>query len=183
MKFLKINKLVKDLNQNKIVSMPTETVYGFFAKISKTNLNKLNELKRRDLSKQIQVFFLSFEQIEKFTELTKFQKQILIQELPGNKSFLVPSSDYFKKIIKDDTILVRFPIWEQKELKNTKKVFLKIKKPLFATSANLNNQQEINNGKKIQKIFQINGFNKKIKSKKASIIISLLNNKIEIIRK
>ncbi|CRX37254.1 / / tRNA(ANN) t(6)A37 threonylcarbamoyladenosine modification protein / 124773:125324 Forward [Candidatus Hepatoplasma crinochetorum] len=183
MKFLKINKLVKDINENKIIAMPTETVYGLFSKISKTNLKKLNKLKRRDLSKQIQVFFLNFAQIEKFTDLTKFQKQILIQELPSNKSFLVPSSDYFKKIVKEDTILVRFPIWEIKELKDTKKVFLKVKIPLFATSANFNNEQEINSGKEIQKVFEINGFNRKIKIKKASTIISLLNNKIEIIRK
>ncbi|BDV03392.1 MAG: translation factor Sua5 [Candidatus Hepatoplasma scabrum] len=183
MDLFKINKLINDLNQNKIVSMPTETVYGLFAKISRLNLRNLNKIKKREATKPLQIFFFDFKQIEKFTELSKFQRQILIQELPGDKSFIVPSSPYFKKIIKENTILVRFPIWEQKELKLTKKVFAKIDKPLLATSANLSKEKEINDGKEIQKKFQINGFNKKIKPKKASTIISLLNNEIEIIRK
>lgn len=182
MEFWKINKLINDLKNNKIITMPTETVYGFFSLISLDNLKKINELKKRELEKPLQVIFLNFAQIEKYTKLSQFQKQILIQELPGNKSFLVPSSIYFKKLTKQDTILVRLPIWEQKILKDTKKVLQKINVPLFATSANLTNNKEFDNGRLIQKEFKINGFNKKIKAKKASIIISLLDDKVEIIR-
>lgn len=182
MKLLKINKLLNDLNNNKIIAMPTETVYGFFSLISLENLKNINKLKGRELEKPLQVFFLDFSQIEKYTKLSQFQKQILIQELPGNKSFLVPSSSFFKKLTNQNTILIRLPIWEQKILKNTKKVFEKINVPLFATSANLTNNKEFDNGKLIQKEFKINGFNKKIKTKKSSIIISLLEDKVEIIR-
>jgi tRNA A37 threonylcarbamoyladenosine synthetase subunit TsaC/SUA5/YrdC len=110
MKLLKINKLLNDLNNNKIIAMPTETVYGFFSLISLENLKNINKLKGRELEKPLQVFFLDFSQIEKYTKLSQFQKQILIQELPGNKSFLVPSSSFFKKLTNQNTILIRLPI-------------------------------------------------------------------------
>lgn len=57
-----IKKTIELLLQDKIVIIPTDTIYGISAKISENNRIKINKLKRSDINKQLIILISSIEQ-------------------------------------------------------------------------------------------------------------------------
>ncbi len=167
---------------NEIVSIQTETVYGLFAKINLNNKSKINLLKGRNKDQSLQVSFGNFEQIFDWTELSDFQREQLINNLPGDTSFVVPLKKEKINELGKETILVRFPKM------NDDHILIKLLNsigPLFSTSANIHGEPEFSNCDEIEQKMNISCYEVKsfLIKNKPSRITSLLNDKIKVIRK
>ncbi len=174
-------KIKKEILNEKIVAIQTETVYGFFSRISINNKKNINNLKKRDKNQSIQVSFGSFEQIFNWVDISEKQKQIILKNLPGENSYLLKLKKQKQKILNEKNVLVRFP-----NLSNDSfliKLLIDVG-PLFSTSVNIHGENELNSCLEIKDKFNVVCYeNKNIKTKnKSSKIISLLNDKILILR-
>lgn len=177
-----IDKVSNLLLENNIVAIPTETVFGIFAKINQENKKRINSTKKRNKNQQIQVSFPNLESMYEFVEVSDYQKSILESELPGNKSFILRTSKKGKNIVKNDTILVRVP---SKFFSKKLVSILEKTGPLYSTSANLHNRPEILKYKDIKLLLDLDYVVKSnIKGdNKPSKIFSLVDDEIKLIRK
>ncbi len=176
-----LEKFKKELLNNKIVSFQTETVYGLFSIINIKNKERINELKKRNSNQELQVSFSSFEQIYDWANVSAFQREIIESTLPGKISYVLPLRKEKISLIGSETILVRFP---ELDKKNYLLQLIKDVGPLFSTSANFHNEKEMTSCEEINNKLKIICYeeNKLLENRKPSKIISLLNDKIEILR-
>lgn len=176
-----VKKISNYLLDNKVIVFPTETVYGIIAIVNDENKEKINRIKGRDLKQQLQVTFPSLKEAYEWIKVTPYQKSILDQELPGNKSFIVKTSDLGKEKIKDTTILIRVPsITQARNYVN----LLKVVGPLYSTSANIHNERELKKHKEILEKLDVDYVikGKYKRGQKSSQIFSLLNDNVKLIR-
>ncbi len=177
---MKIKKILKILNENQAVIIPTETVYGIFALPTQKNIKMINEIKERNKKTPITIMFESRKKAYESCELSEYEKSILDSEWPGTKTFILKASPKYKKLLKSDTIGIRVP--EHSKIPKLNELLLSVG-PLLSTSVNKTGEQPINNyriiSKKYPKIKVIKG---QIKSPEPSTIISLLNGNVEIVR-
>ncbi len=184
---MKIEKIINALKNNQIVAIPTDTVYGMFAFPSKENAKKINALKHSPTSKKLSIMSTSLEKYDDIIAWEKFEKNIVEENLPGPKTFILPlkNNDYTKSIFPwEESIGIRVPDFFNKNTYFLREV-LKEFDFLFATSVNISGEPTLSTAKEIKKIFGKEILIvKEIEtlSGKASTIISLLDNKITIIR-
>ncbi len=136
-------KIINALKNNEIVAIPTDTVFGLFIKISQENMVVLNLFKKRDKDQPLQVMFPSIEAALSAIEVNEFQESILREELPGNKSIVVPANeDFAKKYLHNQaTISLRIP---SKVDARTLVEILETVGPCFATSTNQHGKDMLN---------------------------------------
>lgn len=165
-----IQKTVNALKQNKVVIVPTDTVYGFSGLIEVTN-DKIKKIKGRDENKPFIVLISCPEDIKKITdsniplELLNFWPGALtiIVNDKNNKSIAVrcPGDKWLRDVIKESGFI-------------------------YSTSVNRSGNPVLSNIDDI-----INEFEKEVElivldgnkeGAKPSTIVSLLNNRIEVIR-
>lgn len=181
----KLSEIITELNDNKIVSLPTETVYGLFVKVSPTNATLLNELKNRQSNHLLQIFVKDLATLKAISALSDFQEMTIPNYLPGPNSVIVEPNKVWKEANlprHQATICLRVV-----DPKLTPFLFEIIANvgPLFSTSTNLTGQKPLNNPEEISHQFNILTL---IVAKNLMInlqpsrIISLLNDKIKIIR-
>lgn len=172
--------LIKDLNNNKIIAHPTDTVFGLFAKLSKQNILELNKLKKRNEDKPLQIMFSSVKEALKFSINDHFVMNYLHNNYEEGTSYIVPANtDFAKKFLLPSfnrTFMFRIP--KNKEIID----IIKEAGPLAATSANISGKTTITNNEEIKKIFKVNTSSLEQKNNKASKIISLLNDEITEVR-
>lgn len=179
-----VNDAVKNLKRGGVIIFPTDTVYGFLADGSnKKAVNRIFKIKNRIKGKPLPVFVKDLKSAKKIAEINKEQEKIIKKYWPGKYTFIFKKKKSVKIYGQDKkTIALRIP----------KNIFLisllkKINKPLVQTSANLSSQPSINNVRSIIRQFEgldiliIDGGN--IKKGKSSKVLSLVKNKIEILRK
>ncbi|BDV02157.1 MAG: hypothetical protein HPAVJP_0460 [Candidatus Hepatoplasma vulgare] len=176
-----VKKISKYLLDDKVIVFPTETVYGIIGIVNDENKEKINKIKGRDLKQQLQVTFPNLREAYEWINVTPYQKSILEQELPGNKSFIVKTSELGKEKIKEATILIRVPsIVYAKNYVN----LLKIVGPIYSTSANIHNEKELKKHKEILEKLNVDYVikGKYKKEQKSSQIFSLVNDSVKLIR-
>lgn len=173
------NKEINLLNKGDIIGHPTDTVFGLIVKMERKNIQKINKLKLRDKDQPIQILFGSLEQAIDYLGMDIFSIKYLRKNIRNKTSYLVNSDKNFqdKYLNKelDGTVLFRVP---DRKLIN----IIKHTGPLFATSANIHNKKPINSNYEVEKIFRIFVSSEKQKGSKDSKIISLIGNKVEVIR-
>ncbi|PIT92525.1 MAG: threonylcarbamoyl-AMP synthase [Candidatus Harrisonbacteria bacterium CG10_big_fil_rev_8_21_14_0_10_42_17] len=132
-----ISEIVQTLkaDNNNIVCMPSDTVYGLFAcAFNRQAVERLYEVKGRDENKPFIILLASKEELEKFgvTNLSEVAQKILQTYTPGSVTFIVevqsPEFEYLKRNGK--TLAFRIPDDE------TLQSILKETGPLVAPSAN-----------------------------------------------
>ena len=131
-----INKAVRLLNTNKLVSIKAETVYGLACDPSSTkSIKKLYDLKKRPYNNPLIIHISSIQMLNSICQTNELTKKIISQFWPGPLTIILPKKKN-KKILDLavsglDTIAVRMP---------KSSVFLSVLKrfgkPIAAPSAN-----------------------------------------------
>ncbi len=135
--FMKWNEdwqaLVETLQKGGIVVIPTDTLYGIVTSaLNKSAVEKVYALRKRSPDKPVIVLVASFEQLQKFLDVSEKAKQYLEGVWPGSVSVVLPcdKKEYFHLHRGTNSIAFRMPA--DKILKK----LLLITGPLIAPSAN-----------------------------------------------
>jgi len=131
-----LKKTIKNLNNNNITGLPTETVYGLSGNAySKTSIQKIYKLKGRPKSNPLIVHYYNLEDALKDIIINENFKRLYDHFCPGPITFIVKKK-YNSKIhplacAKLSTLAVRFP-----NHKITRSILKNINFPLAMPSAN-----------------------------------------------
>ena len=128
-------KIINSLNSDKVVALPTETVFGLAVSLnSKSALEKLIKIKNREINSG-KVFTLvpeSKESIKKYALIPETAKSLIETYFPGELTLILPKNPAFNHPYFDnfDSVGLRipdFPLFSQ---------ILEKTGPLLLTSAN-----------------------------------------------
>ena len=177
-----IEKASQVIKRGGIVVFPTDTVYGIGCDpYNEKSVEKIYEIKSRDIAKQVPVLAYSIETASKVCHIDKFTKKIAQKFWPGPLTIILKVTDEnLKRTLRlKDKIAIRVPN-HRCTLKLLEKCDF-----LVGTSANISgcpphtDPEECFKNLQNQDIF-INGG--KIASKTISTIIEIENEEVKIIR-
>lgn len=83
----KITQAINLLKKNKIIILPTDTIYGLSALVNDKNMLKINKLKNSESSKPLIVLVADFNQAKLFIDINQEIKEILLDEEPTTVIF------------------------------------------------------------------------------------------------
>jgi len=128
-----IRKAAEVLKIGGVVVYPTETLYGLGANVFDVNaVQRVFEIKGRDLKKPSSVAFRNLEQAKKFLEFTPAAENLARKFLPGPLTIILNSKIEFDTFLGGNKVSVRIP-----DNQVAQAVLDEIKFPITATSANL----------------------------------------------
>ena len=133
-----LNKIVKLLKKNKIIGLPTETVYGLAGNAySKTSINKIFELKRRPKNNPLIIHYFDLKRALKDIETNSNFKKLYKKFSPGPITYILKKKTNSKVVSNASanlkTIAVRFP-------KQNIRSILKTRFPLAMPSVNISSK-------------------------------------------
>jgi len=176
----KINRLVgEELKEGRIGVIPTDTIYGIVCSaLSKKSVERLYSVRKRNLKKPMIVLISSVNDLDLFG--IRIDKKITSKYWPGKVSIIVPVKKFDYLHRGKESVAFRLP-----DNKNIISI-IKISGPIVAPSANPEGKEPAKTIEEAKEYFKdkidfyLDGG--KLKSK-PSKIISLINNKIEVVRK
>ena len=184
----RIDEIVKDLNNGKVVCFKTDTIWGLSANpYDKNALEKLYKLKHRDFSKPFIFLIKDEENIESFVnKLPDMQEDLTKKVWPGPISVVFDfnkNNDILNFYSNKETIALRKP-----KNKICQKILSKLNYPLPSTSVNIEGNAPLNYFEEIKEFLKdedVTILNQKNYNKKeiASTLIKLENNTIKVLRK
>ena len=137
MKILKQNELdeaAKILRQGKVMSFPTETVFGLGVIYDdKKAYDELVKVKRRPPSKPFTLMLADKEDVEKFAQLNKTSKIIVEKFMPGQITMIAMAQPGLPEWCVSDTGYIGIRIADYELVRN---LIRKTGKPLLVPSAN-----------------------------------------------
>ncbi len=151
-----IHQAALALKKNKIVVLPTDTVYGLCGNGFKKEVHeKIYQIKKRAPNKSFPLFVKDLAMAEEIVFLNNRQKKFLRQIWPGKVSVVLKiKNKRILKIYHQGTIALRIP-----NHYIISKIFEFINFPLIGTSANISKMPEASSVREIVNQFK----NKKIK--------------------
>lgn len=177
-----INQVADILNQDLVVSFPTETVYGVAVKFnSHKALDRLMDAKERDYSKAITLMLSKKEDIKKYAYVNDDALKIIESFMPGKITLVFKKKENVDSYMTNgkETIGIRIP--------DNKFVLDLIDKagPLLVTSANLSGHKNTTCTKEV--LEQLDGrisliVDGKTEGDTASTVVDLSNKEIKILR-
>jgi len=170
-----IEKAVEILKLGGVVAYPTETVYGIGANIfDDLALRRVFEIKRRPLNKPISVAVSSFEMLETIAWVSREERKIIRELLPGPVTVILPKKEIVSPLLTggSEFLGIRFP-----ESRIAREIIKKAGFPITSTSANFSGEKEISEAENINLDvdFVVKG---KCKYKKPSTVVDLVRKKI-----
>ena len=170
-----IEKAVEILKLGGIIAYPTETVYGIGANIfDDLALRRVFEIKRRPLNKPISVAVSSFEMLETIAWVSREERKIIRELLPGPVTVILPKKELVSPLLTggSEFLGIRFP-----ENRIAREIIKKAGFPITSTSANFSGEKEISEAEDINLDvdFVVKG---KCKYKKPSTVVDLVRKKI-----
>lgn len=177
-----IKKATEVLKIGGVVVYPTETLYGLGANpFDEQALQKVFEIKGRDLSKPISLAFRDIEHVKRFAEINSTAEKIIKKFLPGPLTIILTSKLQLDDILGGNKIGVRIP-----DNKVALELLKEVKFPLTSTSANLSGsknpetaKEAINQiGEKVDLVLDAG----KCKYGKPSTVVDLSSGEIEVVR-
>ena len=151
--FLQLNELnvaVQKIENNQIVGIPTETVYGIGVNPNSQNaVDNLFKIKEREDNKPISLLIHSFAELHKLNVKTEIPEVVELY-WPGPLTIVVEINDPFPAGIgtsNPNSVGIRVP-------ENSLAIeLLKLTGPLAVTSANISGNDEVNNHIEAEQIF------------------------------
>ena len=144
-----IEKLVKILKNDGVISVPTDTVFGICARINSERAHdKLITIKNRSIKKSFPVMCANEEQIKSIAIVNDVAKKLIKSFMPGPITLVLSKNKNLPEYVTNgkDTIAVRMATSE-----TIKKLILELGSPIFMTSANQSGKKECTNLEKIEK--------------------------------
>ena len=135
-----LKKTVDNLNNDNLVGLPTETVYGLAGNAySKKAVNKIYELKKRPKNNPLIVHYHNINQTSKDVILNKFFFKYYKKYCPGPITFILRKKKGSKinSLVTANlkTVAIRFP-----EHRVTRTILKKVKFPIAMPSANVSSK-------------------------------------------
>lgn len=177
-----IEEIVKILREDGVISVPTDTVYGICARIdSKIAHDKLIMVKNRPFEKSFPVMCANEEQIKSIAIVDEMAEKLIKEFMPGPITLVLKKNKDLPDYVTNgkNTIAVRMATSEF-----IKNLILKLRRPIFMTSANQSGQTESSNLDEIEKNCpNIDGMVEgEIIFSRGSTIIDCSEEKIKILR-
>ncbi|API85979.1 L-threonylcarbamoyladenylate synthase [Francisella uliginis] len=165
-----------ELRNNKVVSIPTDTVYGLSCKLSKDAVKKVINLKKRDSSKGFIIISHNYKHLLRYVDiaqLTTNQIEKISTKQNTPTTWIVPGKDSIQWLTGGKpTIAIR--------LVNTviiSQICSNINDAIISTSANISGHNFINNAENITKTFpDIYVLKTQAKASQPSRIIDIITN-------
>lgn len=135
----KITHAVEILKAGGVILLPTETVYGIAADArSKSAIDKIFELKKRDGNKPLQVMVASIEQAEKIAHFNDKARELARKHWPGALTIVLKLrsdgiANYFNRA--GDTVGIRIP-----NHPIALEIIRELNSPIAASSANISGE-------------------------------------------
>ena len=129
-----IEKLVKILKNDGVISVPTDTVFGICARTNSERAHdKLITIKNRSIKKSFPVMCANEEQIKNIAIVNDVAKKLIKSFMPGPITLVLKKNKDLPEYVTNgkDTIAIRMATSE-----TTKKLILELGSPIFMTSAN-----------------------------------------------
>ena len=145
-----IEEMAQILENDGVISVPTDTVFGVCARInSQIAYNKLLEVKKRPLNKAFPVMCANKEQIKNIAIVDEIAEKLIKAFMPGPITLVLKKNNKLPRYVTNgkDTIAVRMATSKEIE-----KLITKIGSPIFMTSANQSGQPECTNLDEIEKV-------------------------------
>jgi len=127
-----IEKLVKILKNDGVISVPTDTVFGICARInSKIAHDKLITVKNRPIKKSFPVMCASKEQIKSIAIVNDVAEKLIKSFMPGPITLVLKKNKNLPEYVTNgkDTIAVRMATSE-----TIKKLILELESPIFSAN-------------------------------------------------
>lgn len=179
-----IDILCQDLENEKVVGFPTETVYGLaILSDSEKAFNQLIELKHRPITKPLSVMVSNINKIKEIAYVNAQQEKIIRHFMPGPLTIILkakPNLPFFMTLGKE-TIGIRIPNHAL-----SLSILDKIQKPLLVTSANLSSEKELLQAMDVYRTFNhqlVSMINEDSEGQLASTIVDLTTKNLKILRK
>ncbi|MGL4949858.1 MAG: L-threonylcarbamoyladenylate synthase, partial [Anaeroplasmataceae bacterium] len=166
---------------NKIIIFPTDTVYGIGCSVyDRQSIQKIYEIKNRDLNKPLAVLCSSLEQINSIAIVDELSNKLISKFLPGPLSVILKANQRIKEVMNLEYIAVRIP--NHKQAINLLNEF----GPLATTSVNESGTQPLNEYELIvkdylDKVDHIYKDELLISSNLASTVVKIENSNITLI--
>lgn len=175
------------LKAGKIISFPTDTVYGFAVDASnKEAVTNLYQLKNRDQKKPIAIFVKDIASAKKIFSFSKKAEEIAEKFLPGALTLVLPikcgtSLELASNLNNNHDGFLGFRIVNTDFIK---KLFEKFDGIIAVTSANLSGEKEAHNVQEIvEKFLELDLLvDGEIPSKIPSTVAKIIEDKITILR-
>ncbi len=178
-----IDTICQDLENEKVVGFPTETVYGLaIVSNSEKAFNQLMELKHRPITKPLSVMVANVDEIKKIAYVNAQQEKIIRHFMPGPLTILLkakPNLPYFMTL-GQETIGIRIPNHPL-----SLSILKKMKQPLLVTSANLSNEKALLLAEDVYKTFNpqlVSMIKEDSEGQMASTVVDLTSNDLKILR-
>lgn len=178
-----ISEAVKVLADGGVILYPTDTVYGLGANIFDNKaVKKVFEIKRRNLLKPLSILVRDVETISLVAKVSRDQKEILNNFLPGPYTFILNKRKIVPRAITGGSTHVGVRVPDNQLACSLSKIF-----PITTTSANLSDEEVLPTPEEILEqlerdvdlVIDVGRLN----SKKASSVIDLTTPNPRIIRK
>ncbi|ASG67242.1 translation factor Sua5 [Francisella halioticida] len=165
-----------ELKNNKVVSIPTDTVYGLSCILSKNAINRVINLKKRDSSKGFIIISHNYKHLLKYVDtskLTKEQIEKISTKQDTPTTWIIPSRGSIQWLTGGKpTIAIRLV-----DTAIVKEICSNLDDAIISTSANISNYGFINSAANISKTFpNIYVLKTHAKTSQPSKIIDIITN-------
>lgn len=178
-----IQRVVDCLQQGGIIIYPTDTIYGLGCDIfNRKGIKKILQIKQRDNRKPFSFICSDLAEVANYARVSNFAFKIMKRHLPGPYTFVLEASKVVPDSVctKQKTVGVRIP-----DNSICQAIVRELGHPLITTSANISGEEtlqdplliEENIGRLVDIV--VDGG---ISLGDASSVISLLDDKIEVLR-
>lgn len=181
-KATEIDELVNILNNDGVIAVPTDTVYGLCAKMSSKNAYlKLINIKNRPKNKAFPIMCANFEQISSIAQIDKKSEKIIKRFMPGPITILLEKKLNIPDYVNNGLKLIAIRMATSKTLEELIKM---VETPVFMTSANISGEPVCKSIEEIEKTFpNIEGILEgEVSFGQASTIVDCTSDEIKIIR-
>lgn len=181
-KATEIDELANILNNDGVIAVPTDTVYGLCAKMnSKKARENLYRIKKRPLNNSLPIMCNNLEQIKGIAKVTEISEKIIKTFMPGPITLVFLKGKDIPDFINVGSIEVGIRMATSKPLEE---LIEKVGCPIFMSSANLSGEPVCKSIEEIEKIFpNIDGILEgEVSYGQASTIVDCTSDEIKIIR-
>ncbi len=178
-----IKQVVECLKQGGVIIYPTDTTYGIGCDIyNRKAIKRIFQIKQRDQRKPFSFICNDLAEISTYAQVSNFAFKIIKRHLPGAYTFVLDATKIVPESLstKQKTVGIRMP-----ENAICQAIVAELGNPLVTTSANTSGEDTPQDPRDIQESmgqlvdFVIDGG---ISMDEASTVISLLNDKTDILR-
>ena len=131
-----IDELVKKLQNDGVIVIPTDTVYGISCSVnSEVGMKKINKAKKREIPKPFNILVSDKEMLKEYVvSLSPLEEQLINKYTPSKVTFLLKKNSKISDLVTSASPLVGIRVPDREDLRELIK---KLGSPIVSTSANV----------------------------------------------